>query len=153
MIAGALVLVGLIAAGVTLGLQGWKSEQIVGLLVAVGTAGGGLLQVLNKLSSVQQATADQNAVLATISHNTNGVLSAKINSAIDAAIPRLVAAVREAWDEPVPLVPTSQYERDAAAAGYPPGWTPDNPTPAASWAPPWGTPAAGRHRDPLDDVA
>lgn len=107
------VLLGLVIVGtVALALAGWDSQKIAGLWTTAGAGAALFLPILNRVTSLWQETQAQTQTLQTIQHNTNGVLAAKINDAIDAAVPRIARAVREAWDEPVGYMPT-----DTAPAG------------------------------------
>lgn len=71
----AVIVLGLLVAGVALSFAGWKVESIIGLLTAVGTIGGSLLVVLPKLVNLQNDVAQ-------VSHQTNGALRAHITATV-----------------------------------------------------------------------
>lgn len=100
--AGAVLLVLVIAGTLTLSVMGWDSQRIATVWATAAGGGAVLLPMLNKITSLFQETQAQTQALAKIDHQTNGVLQSKIRDEIRAAIPELVRAVRDAWDEPIP---------------------------------------------------
>lgn len=135
--AGAVLLVLVVAGTLVLSVMGWDSQRIAGVWATAAAGAAVLLPILNRLTSLFQETQAQTQALAKIDHQTNGVLRDKIGAEIDAAIPRIVTAVRAAWDEPVPYAVTDP--------------TPPAP-PATSWADARHR-VAGDEGDPLHSVA
>jgi hypothetical protein len=73
---GVLLVLGLLAAAVALGLAGWKPASIVGLLTGLGTVAGGLLAALSRLTTLTRKV-DQ------VAHQTNGALRSFVSAEVD----------------------------------------------------------------------
>jgi hypothetical protein len=84
-VAGAALVIVLIVAAVALALAGWKTEAIIGLLVAVGGPAGGLLLILERLAETERETARQTPVIRTIEKATNGDLDRRIQEGAERA--------------------------------------------------------------------
>jgi uncharacterized transporter YbjL len=86
----ALVVAGLLAAGVVLAEAGWDSGQIIGMLTGFVTVAGGILAALGKLMADHRTLVDkqddQSATLNQIAWNTNGNLKRLINEAVASAL-------------------------------------------------------------------
>lgn len=86
-------LLAVLVAGVALSLSGMSTEGIIGLLTALVAVGGGLVGVFNQMTDVKRINADQDAKIAVITEQTNGVLAGKIKTAV-------TEALREAMNGP-----------------------------------------------------
>lgn len=86
LIAALVLLVCLLAAGTVLKLHGMDTDAVIGYLTAITGVGTTLVALLGKLTSLHQETTRQNAVLAKIDHQTNGVLDARIHTAVHRAL-------------------------------------------------------------------
>jgi hypothetical protein len=97
-LAAALVLlVCLIGAAVALTFSGLDTARVIGLLSGIAGVGATMVGLLAKVSSLHQETAQQTETLTKIDHQTNGILAAKIKT-----------AVAEALAEPIPYLPTEK---------------------------------------------
>jgi hypothetical protein len=77
------VLLALLASAVALGIAGWATESIIGLLAAVGGVAATMIPlVLAAISRLEQ-----------VEHNTNGRLTQTVTNAVNNAVP---PAVQEA---------------------------------------------------------
>lgn len=91
-ITSAVVVLAMIAGAVVLAISGRDAGFIVGLLVPVGAAAGGVIATLGKLVNLERRTEEQTEMLQTIEHQTNGrlseVVAEEVNKALDARWPR-----------------------------------------------------------------
>jgi uncharacterized transporter YbjL len=94
-VAGLVVLVCLIGAGVGLAFAGWDGGSIMGLLTGITGVAVPLIAAIARLTDLQRATDKQTKTLDKIDHQTNGVLTERIKS-----------AVADAMNEPIGYVPT-----------------------------------------------
>lgn len=89
LVAAVVVVLGLLAAGVTLTLAGQDQGQILGLLAGLATVAGVLLGVFERLFSQQQALDakqdKQTEILQQVKWNTNGNLQRIIDAAVASA--------------------------------------------------------------------
>lgn len=86
LVAGAGILVALVAAAVALALAHWDTGAIVGLLTAIIGVGAVALGQLDHLARVRDEQREQSATLATIDRRTNGELDARIAAAVASAL-------------------------------------------------------------------
>lgn len=101
--AALVLLVCLTGAAVALTFAGMDPAAIVGLLTGITGIGATLIGLLGKLSSLHQETAQQTSTLVKIDHQTNGVLTEKIRT-----------AVNDALNTPIGYVPTESGTEEAA---------------------------------------
>lgn len=92
-IATAVVLVALFAAATALAMSGWKTPEIVGLLTAVVGIAAPVVVLLDRVVSVERDNKEQLETLAThgeqlttITAQTNGVLTKRIQDAVSSAL-------------------------------------------------------------------
>lgn len=95
-IAGAVVLLSLIGAAIALAYAGWDGNAIMGLLTGITGVSVPLVAAVSRLTDLKNATDAQTVVLAKIDHQTNGVLTERIRT-----------AVRDEMNAPINLVPVS----------------------------------------------
>jgi len=100
LICGLLIVLGLLAAGVVLGVAGWSTESIVGLLTAIGSISVGLLVAVGKLGSVKD-TVEQ------VAHQTNGQLRQHITDTVR----REVRSALRDYGAPPPAGPQQPAQR------------------------------------------
>ncbi len=97
--AGVAVVVCLVAAAVLLALKGWQTAEIVALLTAVGTIAGTAVTALSKLVELNAKQDAQTERIVKIDHQTNGVLTARIEDAVTRAL-----------NNPIGYTPTDREE-------------------------------------------
>lgn len=104
----AVIVLGLLVAGVALSFAGWKVESIIGLLTAVGTIGASLLVVLPKLVNLQNDVAQ-------VSHQTNGALRQHITDTVGTQVRAALTDAGLPPRAPMPAPPRSRGRRPPAA--------------------------------------
>jgi hypothetical protein len=98
---GALVVVAMLVAAVFLARAGWKTEGIVGLLVAVGASAGTAQLALSKVATVDERAQDVQTRTATIERQTNGEMTATIHGAVHHAVAEELATLHAAIPPPL----------------------------------------------------
>ena len=81
-----LTIASMLAAAVALAIAGWDVTSIIGLLAAVGAAAGSGQLALSKVVTVDERAQHIDERTATIERQTNGEMTATINSAVRAAV-------------------------------------------------------------------
>lgn len=77
------LLVAVIGAGVALALSGMETGAVIALLTGLVGIGGGLVAVLDRMTTVQRINAKQDQKLETIERRVNGELDQRIATAFD----------------------------------------------------------------------
>lgn len=109
-VCGASLVACLLIAAVALGLAGWETGAILGLLAGVLGIATPVLALLDKVTNVQRETGEQSHALGTISRRVNGELDARLDAAADRAASKAVAAALNAPTASLAVVVPHQRE-------------------------------------------
>lgn len=111
LVCGVIMFCGLLTAAVVLGIAGWDTEKIIGLLAGIFGLSAPLLFLIDRLVVLVRDSAETRADVGEVKGRLNGDLDARLDAAADRAATKALAAIMEGPTSQFPVVTTNDQQQ------------------------------------------
>lgn len=89
------LLVAVIASGAAMAVSGMETTAIIGFLTEISIIGGGVVAILDRVTTVHRVNVEQDQKLETVVHQTNGALSSTVETIVNNALDKRFGPPKE----------------------------------------------------------